>query len=173
LGSPIFFFGSSKASSWNEFIGFYKKNKSGSVEPEKFDDFLSRIHGHIEIKGINPNISDDSDNLDKDSIILKNQSIYLRRSMLLRALLEKHAPGIFVKKITDVETDLKKSTIKIDNKLLNWFLFGVQNYKYEIRSLESIIQMSQLSGKREFTLSSLPTEDQIKPHLGLNDKVLK
>lgn len=177
LGSPIFFFGSSKASSWGSFIKLYKDQKNYFIEPEKFNDFLSRIHGHIEIKGINPMMFEEVKNnkkiVNKELTIFKNQSVYLRRSMLIRSLLEKHAPGIFVKKIADTEKYLQKSTMKIDSKLLDWFLFGIKEYRYEIRSLESIIQMSQLQGKREFTLSSLSTEDQIKSHIGLTDKVPK
>jgi len=67
--------------------------------------------------------------------------------------LERNAPQLFEKK--DGEKKLK-----IDSGVLRGFLY-ISRYKHGIRSIESIIDMSQLSGKRSFERSSLPPEDQL------------
>lgn len=54
--------------------------------------------------------------------------------------------------------------IQVDPGVLNAFLF-LKEYKHGIRSLESVIRMSFLTGKSSVDRSSLPAESQIELHV--------
>lgn len=169
LGSPIFIFACSKFSTWDRLIKFdpeieqQNKKKNPIIRPAKFDDFISRIHGHLEVKGINPQNREDFE---------RNKSIYLRRAILLHSILKKHCPSIFHSSNNKGLSGTNSLVADIDPELISKFIFQIKEFKYGIRSLDAIIQMSQLTGKRSFTLSCLPSLDQIRSHIGEHDHML-
>jgi hypothetical protein len=106
----------------------------------KATDFLSRLRGFVDILGPNPGSSADS-------------AYVLRRAFLLRSLLRARAPHIF-----DGEH------VRIDPGVLRAFL-GVAAYVHGARSMESIIDMSALSGKLRYERSALPAPHQLGLHV--------
>jgi len=166
-GYPIFVFASSKCKTWEELIKKYNKDNlknstpstsNGNKISEKFDDFISRIHGHLDISTLNYENSD----IDK-----RESSILLRRAILMRAILERNMPSIFLPDEKFKHNNL--SDAQIDDSLLELFLYKIQNFTYNARSLESILQICNMIDKKVFNLSCLPTSDQISGHIGSED----
>jgi hypothetical protein len=81
----------------------------------------------------------------------------LRRAILLRSLISRQAKQVMTKREG-------KEILNIDSGILNAFLW-VGKYKHGARSMESIVAMSQLSGKSAFERSSLPSESQLSLHV--------
>ena len=139
LGRAIFVFAGGTCNSFEEFT------LKESITPEKFKaakgpDFVSRLRGFVNIKGINP--------------VDKNDRLYiLRRAFHLRAILERKG-----KHLVD-----KKQTVAIDPDVLNAFLY-VPSYKHGIRSMSAIIEMSSLSKRKIFEKSTLPPPQQLELH---------
>jgi len=106
----------------------------------KATDFLSRLRGFVDILGPNPVSPADSAHV-------------LRRAFLLRSLLRTRAPHIF-----DGER------LRIDQGVLRAFL-NVAAYVHGARSMESIIDMSALSGKLWYERSALPAPHQLGLHV--------
>src|SRR5262249_51798757 len=129
----------------------FDKSQS-QTEKEKFQavkgpDFVSRLKGYINILGPDP--QGQNTNADPDYII--------RRAILLRSLLELHAPQFF-------ERPESKGRMRIDPGVLHAFL-KINEYKHGTRSIETIIAMSLLKGKERFERSSLPLESQLNIHV--------
>jgi hypothetical protein len=147
IGRAIFIFAGGTCESMEKF------NRSRSAideEKKKFEgvkgpDFVSRLKGYIDILGPNPKHPDD----DPDFII--------RRAILLRSQLEQNAPQLF-------ELPASKGELSIDSGVMT-ALLQVPVYKHGARSMESIINMSQLAGKSSFERSSLPSEEQLNLHV--------
>ena len=104
-------------------------------------DFISGLHGYIDIFGINKHIDDDN-------------FYILRRAIFLRYILERKAEQLL---------DSKKH-INIDSGVLKAFLL-VPQYKHGIKSMESIIDMSMLQGRKKYEQSALPPENQLNMHV--------
>jgi hypothetical protein len=124
----------------------------GQLAPDEFrkvkgPDFISRLKGYINIMGPNPVQGDQSG----DPYYL------LRRAILLRSLLSRQAKTLFDKRAG-------REVLAIDSGVLNALLL-VGRYKHGARSMESIISMSQLAGKKSFERSSLPSESQLDLHV--------
>jgi RyR domain len=77
----------------------------------------------------------------------------IRRALLLRALLEKREPQLRV-----------GERIIIDDAVLNGLL-SIPRYHHGARSLEMILAMSTVSGRREFERAALPAESQLNLHV--------
>ncbi|MGA3198145.1 MAG: RyR domain-containing protein [Halobacteriota archaeon] len=124
------------------------------LTPEKFreakgDDFVSRLEGYINVLGPNPvKGSDPSAATDPYFII--------RRAILLRVSLKNSSPHLFEKRGG-------KELLNIDRGVLR-ALLTTSDYKHGARSIESIIAMSQLTGKTTFERSNLPAESQLDLH---------
>lgn len=114
-------------------------------EPElKLTDFVSRLSGHIDVRG-----PDRGDNGNDDDHIL-------RRAILLRSLLEQHAASVI--KTTTGEAS-------VDDGVLNAFLM-VPGFRHGARSMEKIIQMSTLGPQASrYAVSDLPETDQLDMHV--------
>ncbi len=106
----------------------------------KATDFISRLRGFVDIIG--PNRTDDDDH-----------AYILRRALLLRALLEQRAPQI-----------ISDGQVSIDPGVLRAFL-EVPSYLHGARSMQSVIEMSALSGKLRYVRSALPAEHQLSLHV--------
>jgi hypothetical protein len=116
------------------------RETASSHADAKATDFISRLRGFVDILG--PNRTDDDD-----------QAYVLRRALLLRALLEQRAPQV-----------LTNGRVSIDPGVLRAFL-EVPSYLHGARSMESVIEMSALSGKLRYVRSALPAEHQLGLHV--------
>ncbi len=117
----------------------------------KVPDFVSRLKGYVNILGPNrlPGPADDPTTGDPYHVI--------RRAILLRSLLQLNAPLI-------MEACGGTKHMNIDKGVLRAFL-EVSTFKHGIRSMESIIAMSQLAGKKAYARSCLPAESQLDLHV--------
>ena len=124
---------------------------SSVAPPAKASDFLSRLRGYVDILGPNP-----------VHYPGKPDTTYvLRRALLLRSLLTRNARHL-------IEMRDGKEYLRIDDGVLNAFL-GIQRYSHGSRSMESLITMSALSGKKSFERSSLPAKHQINLHVNAEE----
>ncbi len=117
----------------------------------KVPDFVSRLKGYVNILGPNrlPEPTDDPTTGDPHHVI--------RRAILLRSLLQLNAPLI-------MEARNGTKHMNIDKGVLRAFL-EVSTFKHGIRSMESIIAMSLLAGKKAYARSCLPSESQLDLHV--------
>jgi len=106
----------------------------------KGPDFTSRLRGYVNIRGPNQRGSGDT-------------VFVIRRAMLLRSLLEQKVDNLF---------DSRKH-LRIDDGVLR-ALINVKSYKHGTRSIEAIIEMSMLNGRR-WEQAYLPAKEQLKLHL--------
>lgn len=126
------------------------ENFGQDLEPEDFraakvPDFISRLKGYVNILGPNRQ----KDTADPHCII--------RRAIILRSIMQRNVPQLFEKKDG-------KDVLDIDPGVLRAFL-ETREYKHGIRSMESIVAMSLLSGRTSFERSSLPAEAQLDLHV--------
>jgi hypothetical protein len=135
IGPAIFIFAGGTHSTMASF-----KSRAMQIPEAKATDFLSRLRGYLDILGPNPMSKDD-------------KSYVLRRALLLRGLLLSKAPGI-----------RHQDRINIDPGVLRAFL-DVSTYVHGARSMESIIDMSSLSGKFRYERSALPPMNQLGLHV--------
>lgn len=166
IGQCIFVFAGGTKSTFAEFDADKDKLKGS--------DFVSRLRGYVNIRGLNQ-FNDDTESENKKQKRLykkgkwqkntkknsdpKNDYTYMiRRAVALRTILEKNAKNIFA------ERDGKKIA-NIDDSVLN-ALIRVPKYKHGIRSMEAIVEMSILSNNRKkFERSALPSSQQLKLHV--------
>lgn len=148
LGRAIFVFAGGICHSVEEFF-----HEAEDVREAKGPDFISRLRGYVNIMGANP--PDNTNNGMSDPFYL------VRRAILLRSILWQNAPQIF-------QDHNSKGILNIDSSVLNALLMTRQ-YKHGARSMEAIINMSNLSGKSHFDQSSLPPENQLNLHVNGQD----
>jgi hypothetical protein len=120
------------------------------LSPEEFrgakvPDFVSRLKGYVNILGPNRQMGG------------ADPHFAIRRAIILRSILQRNASQLFHKQDG-------KQLLDIDHGVLR-ALIETREYKHGIRSMESIIAMSLLSGKRSFERSSLPSEAQLDLHV--------
>lgn len=113
-----------------------------SFRDAKGPDFLSRIRGHINLLGTDP-----------DSEPWKDRYYIIRRAILLRSMLEEH-------------DKLRENTSGaiIDPGVLRAFL-QVSRYKHGVRSLKAVVDTSTLAGADHFGRSNLPSPTQLDLHV--------
>jgi ATPase family associated with various cellular activities (AAA) len=157
LGRGIFVFAGGTTPRYDLFV------KAGSAKTEeaskafrsaKGPDFLSRLRGHINVKGINAAAAGSGQ---------EGDSLYpLRRAIILRSLLER--TGL----ITEVD-----NIAQIDGSLLNALLIlrtrGTRkSFRYDTRSLKTVIDMClRLHGRIE--KASLAPPDVLDMHIDSTD----
>ncbi|MBX3070176.1 MAG: ATP-binding protein [Thermomicrobiales bacterium] len=135
IGPAIFVFAGGTHATMDSF-----RARAMELPTAKATDFLSRLRGYVDILGPNPDGPLD-------------QTYSLRRAMLLRAVLTSRAPQVF-----------DGDRLKIDRGILRAFL-DVPAYYHGSRSLESIVEMSALSGSLGFERAALPATHQIALHV--------
>lgn len=119
------------------------------IRSSKLADFTSRLRGYLDIKDIN----DYGENKKPTS---PSNLTCLRRAIILRALLEKHAKDIFV----SFASGDKHARINPD--VVTGFIKQV-TYVHGVRSMEAVIQMSRwIDG--QFVAASFPSQDQLAMH---------
>ena len=106
----------------------------------KGPDFKSRLKGFINILGPNPQKR------------AYDPYYLIRRAILLHSILRRLAAQIYT------------PALQMDDNLLDAFL-ETQTYLHGVRSMESIVTMSQLAGKSRFERSCLPPISQLNLHV--------
>lgn len=148
IGKAIFVFAGGTSSTFNEFCGEEIEDEQDherfllEFKHAKGPDFLSRLRGYVNILGPNQT------NRHNDQLFI------IRRSMLLRALLEKKTPNL----IND------RGEAQIDDGVLR-ALLKIPRYKHESRSVEAIIEMSLLTNAKKWEQSYLPSKEQLRLHV--------
>ncbi len=143
IGRAIFVFAGGTCERMEE---FGKKLSEDPKENEKIfravkgPDFKSRLKGFINILGPNPQKG------------VYDPYFIIRRAILLNSLLRRLTPQFFT------------PALQMDDLLLDAFL-EISTFLHGVRSMESIISMSQLSGKTRFERSCLPPVSQLNLHV--------
>lgn len=142
IGRSIFVFAGGTSHTMH---AFGKGLSEEDARSAKVPDFVSRLKGYVDVLGPNPQQGKD------------DPYYIIRRAILLRSLLLRTHPALFQK-----DSGLRK--LQIDQGVLQAFLH-ISHYTHGIRSMETILTMSQLSGKTRFARSSLPSESQLDLHV--------
>lgn len=116
----------------------------------KGPDFVSRLKGYVNIMGPNPRGGEAG----------ADPYYIIRRAILLRSILYRDAHHLFEKS----EKDGGREVLNIDLGLLR-ALLQTKKYKHGVRSMESLMAMSLLAGKRRFERSCLPAAAQLDLHV--------
>ena len=135
IGAAVFVF----AGGTNPTMGAFKA-RAVEHAAAKATDFLSRLRGYIDTLGPNPSDADD-------------QTYVLRRALLLRAVLSGRAPRL-----------AEGGRLRVDPGVLRAFL-GAPAYVHGARSMESIVEMSALTGAGSFERAALPAAHQLAIHV--------
>jgi hypothetical protein len=136
IGKSIFVFAGGTAKSWADFQEKYPFDEWTSV---KLKDFVSRLKGYLDVLGPN--------SIGVDPFFM------LRRAILLRSILQRDCPWLFVGK-----------ELQIEPEVLCAFLRTAE-YRHGARSMEAVVTMSGLAGKKIYDTSSLPPGEQLGMHV--------
>ncbi|MBN2045217.1 MAG: hypothetical protein JW757_09375 [Anaerolineales bacterium] len=148
IGPAIFVFAGGTSDRMERFgLGLEEQDYRSAKTP----DFVSRLKGFVDILGPNPVDERGAGSFKEDQLHV------IRRAILLRSILWRNESGLF-------QNIGKKQVLQIDRGVLRAFLH-VRFFKHGIRSMESIVAMSQLSGRDKFERSSLPSEAQLDLHV--------
>ena len=143
LGKCIFVFAGGTASTMDDFTPADENSQSFTqFKHKKGPDFVSRLHGYLNVLGPNPRLKIDKSK-DPDDLFFP-----IRRALLLRSM-----TGVFADK-----------ELKIDSGLLSAFLL-IDKYKHGARSLEMIVKQTLGSGRHGLVRSNLPPREQIGIHV--------
>ena len=148
LGRAIFVFAGGTSHSYEKFVPKERANDGTETVAwkdfvkAKGPDFVSRLRGVLDIPGID---FDPSGNC---------AAAALRRAGILRFQLWDKARHLF-------DT---AGTLQIDEEVLRAFL-NVRRFHHGIRSLEALLDMSQLGGSSRFDAGSLPHPRQLELHV--------
>ena len=149
LGKAIFVFAGGVCPSIEDFV-----REAESLREAKAPDFISRLRGYVNILGANPPQTSNDKNV-------SDPFYMVRRAILLRSILWQNAKKVF-------ENSDSRGKLNIDSSVLRAML-KTRQYKHGARSMESIIGMSNLTGKTHFDQSSLPSEAQLDLHVDGQD----
>ncbi len=168
IGKAIFVFAGGTCSTFEEFAGErpdeepggiagYEKGRAQDLKGAKVPDFISRLKGFVNIMGPSPQCA-----VAPDGKRLPDEAYILRRAKILRHMFERSATTgmLFDRGIRGSG----KGMLHIDSGVLRGLL-KVPAYKHGNRSMESIIEMSRLSGRRVFDKAALPPREQLKIHV--------
>lgn len=139
IGKSIHFFAGSVCTTHLELSA--KAGMTG-FEFSKIKDFVSRQKGYLNITGLN-----------MQECGGRRASSMIRRAILLRALCKQN----YQNSIFD------RDILQIDDSLLTAFL-TVDSFEHGSRSMEAIIRMSALAGRKRFSRSRLPSKRQLGLH---------
>jgi hypothetical protein len=141
IGRSVFVFAGGTASTLEE---FQSGGDHEAFRAAKGPDFVSRLRGFVNVLGPDPTAADDP-------------FFPVRRAILLRSMLQRHAPALF-------RHQGGNDVLDIDPGVLRAFL-EVPSYKHGARSMESIVTTSRLKGLDAFERSSLPAAEQLDLHV--------
>lgn len=143
IGRCIFVFAGGTAISMT---GFETSLPVADFRAAKGPDFVSRLKGYVNILGPNP-VLGNGENPAQDPFHL------IRRAILLRSILKRNASDLFTGEQLNIDSGVLRALLK------------TRQYRHGVRSIESIIAMSQLAGKKTFERSCLPSEAQLDLHV--------
>ena len=149
IGKAIFVFAGGTCSSFEEFFPRDmdpESNAGKALKDAKVPDFVSRLRGRIDILG--PNQRNDGD-----------EAYVLRRARILHLNLD-----LLKKTKTAGLFDAKTGEIRIDPGVLR-ALLRVPRLRHGHRSIQALIDMSQLSGRKVFDQAALPPRNQLALHV--------
>jgi|GEM_PF-4507124 len=115
-----------------------------AYKTQKGSDFASRLRGYINIIGCDPQNDD-------------TELFKVRRALLLRSILQRKAPHLF-----------KEGELSIDDNVIRAFV-KVSTYEHGARSMQAIVEMSTLKGKKTYDPACLPHKDILKQHTDAED----
>jgi hypothetical protein len=150
IGRAIFVFAGGIIPCMEEFGKHMDETELTELKQRKVPDFVSRLKGYINILGPDP-----QDEPERDRTT--DQQHLIRRAIYLRVILGKNAEGLF-------ENPGGKGELSIDPGVLRAFL-RIGKFKHGVRSMDSIVAMSMLTGKSRFQRSDLPSEPQLDLHV--------
>jgi hypothetical protein len=164
FGKAIFIFAGGTSHSFELFNRERRGQEKQEFRDVKGPDFVSRLHGFVDIKGPNP-IKRDSDELDssdrgvskrhsKDPNPRNDVAHLIRRAVLLRSLLERFQPEVI---------DERTKEPRISPGLIGAFL-RVKKYVHGARSLEAVVRMSTLNDGH-LGPSGLPAKPLLQLHV--------
>ena len=145
IGRSIFVFAGGTSST----MAAFDQGPTEEFRAAKGPDFISRLKGYINVLGPNP--------VEGSATSAEDPYFIIRRAILLRSSLNRNAKHLF-------EKGDGKELLNIDSGVLR-ALLKTRVYKHGVRSIESIIAMSQLTGETSFERSSLPAESQLDLHV--------
>lgn len=137
IGRAIFVFAGGTSKSMAEFVPDKLTNEHRAI---KLPDFLSRLHGSLDVLG--PNRVGEVDDY-----------YQIRRALLLYGLLKEHCANVVDGKRRRIDEDLVRA------------LLTTELFKYGSRSLEAILRMSSVHGVRNFSAACLPSTSQLNLHV--------
>lgn len=143
IGRAIFVFAGGTSETMDEFCGDLSSDKARKA---KKPDFVSRLKGYVNILGPNRQKTGE------------DRHYILRRAILLRSILTRDAGHLID----------EGGTLNMDDGVLRAMLH-TEKYKHGVRSIESVIAMSQLGDKSRFERSCLPAIDQLDLHVDADD----
>jgi hypothetical protein len=148
IGQCIFVFAGGTADRMADFPN--KEITDAQARTAKVRDFISRLHGYMDVLGPNRHSSKTHDDpgWEKD-----DPYFIIRRAVILRSIFE-----------TDDLHVLHGADVEIDSGVLHAFL-NADKYNHGVRSMRSIIRMSLLAGAKTFEASSLPPKEQLTLHV--------
>ena len=144
LGGGLFFFAGGTAETFEQFAGLADaKNAAQShrFKAAKGPDFISRLHGYLNVTGPNPAGDDDT-------------TWPLRRAITLRCFLKRKCPAVFD----------KDETLHIDSALAK-ALLTVPAYIHGNRSMSRLVEAMSTTKLERLTPSALPAQEILKLHL--------
>lgn len=146
ISRAVFVFAGGTAHSFSEFLPEDDEEQFLEFQRVKGPDFVSRLKGILNIRGLNPDCATDRGHI-------------IRRAMLLRQQIIRRIPNVY---------DSESGKINISKGVLA-ALLRVSEYRHGARSLEFILAMCRLSHATRFTPSGLPMNSQLDIHLDVED----
>ncbi len=146
IGRAVFVFAGGTAASISE---FGRDLSDEQLRTAKQPDFVSRLRGYLDVLGPNPHPAAGEYGSDR--------FYQLRRAILLQSLLRRKAPQLIRRRDG-------QETLSLDPGVLQAFL-EIPRYRHGARSMEAIIEMSQLTGRTSFQRSCLPSQAQLDLHV--------
>ncbi len=147
LGGGMFFFAGGTAESLDQFAGLAEtRSTREAFKAAKGPDFISRLHGYLDIAG--PNQTDPGDEIWP-----------LRRAITLHGLLKKKYKAI-------VDDDKK---LRIDETLAQRLLFNAE-YIHGNRSMARLVDAMSTAKLERLTASALPAREILKLYCNIKDE---
>ena len=150
FGRAVFVFAGGTKHSFAEFDRSEARDDDEGREfrEQKGPDFISRLRGHIDIKGPNAAGGDATN----------DPAYVIRRAMILRAALERMYGHLIV---PDTGVAL------VDAPIIQAFL-NAQRFLHGARSIESLLAMCRLEGAQRFGLAQLNAQNMLSMHVSKN-----
>jgi len=144
IGRALFVFAGGTKETMEEFD---QGLKDKAFRNAKGPDFVSRLKGYVNILGSNPR----QGQLESDPYYI------IRRAVLLRSILQRDARQLFTRTGAGERLNIDSGVLRA--------LLRTGNYKHGVRSIESVIAMSELSRSQQFKRSCLPAAPQLDLHV--------